>query len=115
MQTPTNEHLNAAKRVLRYIKHTINHALFYKCDEELQVKGFSDADWAGSKEDRRSTSGYVFMIGSNPITWSSKKQPTFALSSMEAEYRGLTFATCEAMWLKKLLVDLEVHVGIIPI
>ena len=62
MQTPTNEHLNATKRVLRYIKHTINHALFYKCDEELQVKGFSDADWAGSKEDRRSTSGYVFMI-----------------------------------------------------
>ena len=115
MQAPTNEHLNAAKRVLRYIKHTINHALFYKCDEELQVKGFSDADWAGSKDDRRSTSGYVFMIGSNPITWSSKKQPTVALSSMEAEYRGLTFATCEAMWLKKLLADLEVHVGIIPI
>ena len=67
-------------------------------------------DWASSKEDRRSTSGFVFMIGSNPITWSSKKQPTIALSSMEAEYRVLIFATCEAMWLKKLLVDLEVHV-----
>ena len=55
------------------------------------------------------------MIRSNLIAWSSKKQSIVALPSMEAEYRGLTFATCEAMWLKKLLVDLEVHVGIIPI
>ncbi|KAH7426269.1 hypothetical protein KP509_11G093200 [Ceratopteris richardii] len=55
------------------------------------------------------------MIGSKPITWSSKKQPSVALSSMEAEYRGLAFATCEAMWIKKLLADLEVQVGTIPI
>ncbi|KAH7331316.1 hypothetical protein KP509_20G026200 [Ceratopteris richardii] len=83
--------------------------------KELQVKGFSDANWEGSKEDKRSTLGYVFMIGSKPMTWSSKKQPTVALSSMEAEYRGLAFATCEAMWIKKLLADLEVQVGTIPI
>ncbi|KAH7372564.1 hypothetical protein KP509_17G010200 [Ceratopteris richardii] len=55
------------------------------------------------------------MIGSKPITWSSKKQPTVALSSMEAEYRGLAFATCEAMWIKKLLDDLGVQVGTISI
>ena len=89
--------------------------MFYQCDEELQVKAFGDADSTSSKEDRRSTSTYVFMIRNNPITWSSKKQSSVAFSSMEVEHKGLTFATFEAMWLKKVLVDLEVHVGIIPI
>jgi hypothetical protein len=65
-----------------------------------------DADWAGNVSDRRSTSGFLFSFGNGAISWSSKKQPTVALSSMEAEYKGTTIVTCEAVWLQKLLLDL---------
>ena len=68
---------------------------------DLTISAFSDADWTGSVNDRRSTSGYVFLLGTTTISWSSKKQPTVALSSTEAEYRPMTNATCEAMWIKK--------------
>ena len=70
-----------------------------------------DVDWAGNAGDRRSTSGSVFTFGSAAIAWSSKKQPTVALSSTEAEYQGAAVATCEAIWLKRLLKDLHVEVS----
>ena len=108
MQEPTNVHLNACKRVLSYLKGTINHGLFYAYSADLKLEGYSNADWAGSPHDRRSTSGFVFMIGGSTISWSSKKQSTVALSSTEAEYKALTHATCEAVWLNKLLADLDV-------
>ena len=73
--------------------------------------GYSDADWAGNAADRRSTSGYAFSLGSAAIAWSTKKQPTVALSSTEAEYRGAAVATCEAIWLKRLLKDLQEEVS----
>ena len=111
MQEPTINHLKAAKRILRYIKGTINYGLIYDYDANLDPKGYCDADWAGSPNDRRSISGYVFMIGTKTISWSSKKQPTVALSSTEAEYRSLANATCEVMWLKKLLGDLHISYG----
>jgi hypothetical protein len=65
-----------------------------------------DADWAGNVSDRRSTSGFMFFFGSGAVSWSSKKQPTVALSSTEAKYRGAAIATCEVVWLQKLLSDL---------
>jgi hypothetical protein len=65
-----------------------------------------DVDWAGNVSDRRSTSGFLFSFGNGAISWSIKKQPTVALSSTEAEYKGTTIATCEAVWLQKLLLDL---------
>ena len=68
--------------------------------------GYTDADWAGSTYDRRSTSGYIFSIGSAAVSWSSKKQPIVALSSIEAEYRGAKVAACEIGWLRKLLSNL---------
>eukprot|EP00253_Pinus_taeda_P031592 PITA_31592 len=67
--------------------------------------GFSDSDWAGNLDDRRSITSYAFNIGSGVIAWSSKKQSTLALSSCEAEYQALCAATCEAIWLRRLLND----------
>eukprot|EP00253_Pinus_taeda_P025107 PITA_25107 len=69
------------------------------------AKCYSDSDWAGNLDDRRSITGYAFSIGSRVISWSSKKQSTVALSSCEAEYQALCAATCEAIWLKRLLSD----------
>jgi len=65
-----------------------------------------DVDWAGNVSDKRSTSGFMFSFGSGAVSWSSKKQPTIALLSTEAEYRGATIVACEVVWLQKLLLDL---------
>ena len=85
MQLPRKPHLDAVRRTLRYVSATLDYALFYEASMELQLYGYTDADWAGSGCDRRSTSGFMFSLGSAAITWSSKKQPTVALSSIEAE------------------------------
>ncbi len=74
------------------------------------MHGYIDVDWAGSISNKRSTSDFMFSFGNDVITWSSKKQPTVALSSTEAEYRGAAMAACEVAWLRKLLGDLGLHV-----
>jgi hypothetical protein len=74
------------------------------------VHGYIDVDWAGSISDRRSTRGFMLSFGSVAIMWSSKKQPTIALLSIEAEYRGAAMVACEVAWLRKLLGDLGLHV-----
>ena len=111
MQAPKKPHLDAVRHTLRYVQATIDYALFYAADGEINLYGYTDADWAGSATDRRSTSGYIFSFGSGAVTWSSKKQPTVALSSTEVEYRGATVAACEVAWLNKLLHDfgLQAH------
>ncbi len=106
MQTPQKPHLDAVRCILRYIKHTLQCGIFYEAKSQLQVHGYMDADWAGNVSDRRSTSGFMFSFGSGAISWSSKKQPTVALSSTEAEYTGAAIAICEVVWLQKLLSDL---------
>ena len=110
MQVPRKPHLDAVRRILRYVKSTLHYGLFYEAGTDVQVFGYTDADWAGSMSDRRSTSGYMFSLGSAAVTWSSKKQSTVALSSTEAEYRGAAVAACEVVWLQKLLADLDVQV-----
>ena len=110
MQAPKKPHLDAVRRTLRYVRATLDHALFYAAGVPVELYGYTDADWAGSVTDRRSTSGFMFSLGSAAITWSSKKQPTVALSSTEAEYRGAAIATCEVAWLHKLLMDMGMHV-----
>ncbi|MCO5604585.1 hypothetical protein L7F22_058753 [Adiantum nelumboides] len=92
MQLPRKPHLDAVHRTSRYVRATLDHALFYATDVPVELR---DADWAGSTTDRRSTSGSMFTLGSATITWSSKKQSTIALSSTEAEYRGADVAACE--------------------
>ena len=105
-----NEHWMAAKQVMWYLKGTQDLSLVYdgKLDNNLSAiaHGFSDADWAGDVDSRKSTSGYVFMMAGATITWSSKAQVTPALSSTEAEYISSTRAAQEAIWLRTILTDL---------
>jgi hypothetical protein len=106
LSAPVESHWIAAKHVLRYLKGTIDHELCYRKNESgLILSGYSDADWAASEDDRRSTSGYCFSL--NPkgpfISWKSRKQPTVALSSCEAEYIALAGAVQESLYLDQLL------------
>ena len=103
--------MDAVRCNMRYVKSTVDYGLFYVRDKPLTLIGYTDADWAaGCPIDRRSTSGYAFGFGSGMISWSSKKQPTVALSSTEAEYRGAALAACEIAWLLKLMADLDIQV-----
>ena len=86
MESPKEIHLLAAKRILRYLQGTVNYGLFYKKSEKSDLFGFTDSDYAGDVEDRKSTSGYVFMIGSGAVSWSSRKQSIVTLSTTEAEF-----------------------------
>lgn len=103
---PNNSHWQAVKRILRYIKGTLALELTFKGSLRA-LEGYTDADWAGDRDTRRSTSGFLFNLGSGAISWSSKSQPTVALSSCEAEYMGQTQAIKEAVWLKSLLDQLN--------
>jgi hypothetical protein len=94
------------RRILRYIKHTLQRGIFYEAKSQLQIHGYTDADWAGNVSDRRSTDGFMFFFGNGVVNWSSKKQPTVALSSTDAKYRGATIVACEVVWLQKLLSNL---------
>ncbi len=107
---PTEAHLTAVKRILRYLKGTINLSLQYKRTESLEIVGYSDADWANDMETRHSTSGNVFVMGEGPISWLSQKQATVALSTAEAEYIALCSAAQEAVWLKQLFKDIGVDI-----
>jgi len=103
---PSVSHLTAVKRVLRYLKGTVNLALKYNQTESRALVGFSDADWAGDQDDRRSTTGNVFLLGGGAVSWLSKKQSTVALSTAVAEYVALSQAAQECVWLRRLLSDL---------
>ena len=107
MSDPSKDHLAAAKRILRYIKGTKSYGIMYESENDSRLTGYTDSDWAGSIDDRRSTSGYLFQLGSKSISWSSRKQATVALSSSEAEYISATSAACEAVWLRRILKDLQ--------
>ncbi len=108
LHNPSNEHWKAAKHVLRYLKGTAHMALNFSAGKTPSLIGYSDADWAGDVNNRKSTSGYVFKFGNSVITWSSKQQRTIALSSCEAEYIAVSSACQEALWLQKLLNDVGV-------
>lgn len=107
------EHLTAAKRVLKYLKGTMDKGIIYqggttdRIGNSTSLMGYSDSDWASDTDTRRSTTGYVFTFNNGVISWGSKLQPTVALSSSEAEYMALASATQEAIHLRQLLVDLN--------
>ncbi|KAJ9686998.1 hypothetical protein PVL29_015735 [Vitis rotundifolia] len=107
LQSPCDSHWDAVIRILRYIKSTPGQGVLYENRGHTQVVGYTDADWAGSPIDRRSTSGYCVFIGGNLISWKSKKQDVVARSSAEAEYRAMALATCELIWLRHLLRELR--------
>ncbi|XP_060675580.1 secreted RxLR effector protein 161-like [Ziziphus jujuba] len=92
MQSPKKPHLEAVRRILRYVKGTINLGLLYKRGEECKLVGYYDADYAGDHDTRRSTTGYIFSLGSGAVSWCSKRQPTVSLSTTEVEYRAAAMA-----------------------
>jgi hypothetical protein len=100
---PTKEHWTAVKRILRYLKGTSSLGLLYRESTPAELAGYSDADWAGDVGDRKSTSGYVFLLGGAAISWKSNKQTCVALSTAEAEYVALSATAQEAVWLQQLL------------
>jgi hypothetical protein len=100
MAKPHESHWLATKRVLRYLKGTANFGIKYTNEFDVKLTGYSDSDWAGNPDDRKSTTGYTFNIGSGIVSWSNKKQPIVSLSSTEVEYKALCSATCEAVWLR---------------
>ena len=103
---PIKEHWTGVKRILRYLKGTNKFGLIYREDTPVAITGYSDADWAGDVGDRKSTSGYVFLLGGAAISWKSSKQTCVALSTAEAEYVALAAAAQEAIWLQQLMGDL---------
>jgi ribonuclease HI len=110
-RNPGQAHWMAVKRIFRYLKGTINQPLVFIAKDtllngQLNVSVFSDADWAGDVDDRRSTSGYVVRIGQSTVMWSTKKQKTVSLSSAEAEYMALSTAVQEVMWLRRFLCEM---------
>ena len=108
MNNPTEKHMTAVTRILRYLKMTQGKGLFFQRTTKKEIEIFSDADWAGSVTDRRSTSGYCSFVWGNLVTWPSKKQSVVARSSAEAEFRAMAQGICEGIWLNRLLEELRV-------
>ncbi|XP_039134342.1 secreted RxLR effector protein 161-like [Dioscorea cayenensis subsp. rotundata] len=108
MEGPTTQHMAAMKHILMYVSGTLNFGCHYTKikDEKPQLVRYSDSDLAGDVDDRKSTTGVVYFLGPNLITWMSPKQKVVALSSCEAEYIAATMAACQGIWLNRLLADL---------
>ncbi|GKV48448.1 hypothetical protein SLEP1_g55261 [Rubroshorea leprosula] len=106
LHAPSDVHMQAAKRVLRYLKGSIFHGLLLRRQPLSPLHAFSDSDWAGDKDTLRSTTGYLVFLGRNPISWKACKQKTVARSSTEAEYRALAAVSSEVMWVCHLLREL---------
>eukprot|EP00253_Pinus_taeda_P011894 PITA_11894 len=105
MKTPCEIHWKATKIILRYVRGTVQFGIHYSVEESPLLVGFTDSDWAGDPDDQKSTAGYVFTLGSGPITWAYKKQGAISLSSAEAEYHGAIEASKEALWLRQILSE----------
>ncbi|XP_026377700.1 uncharacterized protein LOC113271997 [Papaver somniferum] len=108
MHDPRESHMQAIKRILRYLQGTLDHGLFLSASTVTGLTAYSDADWAGCPDSRRSTSGYCIFLGDNLISWSSKRQATVSRSSAEAEYRRVANAVAETTCLRNLLLELHI-------
>lgn len=107
MSKPTELHMQVAKRILRYLKGTINYGIFYKKGGEEKLLGFTDSDYAGDEDDSKSTSGYIFKMNSGAVSWMSKKQPIVTLSTTEAEFVAAAASACQAIWMRRVLRNLS--------
>ena len=108
MADPKEEHMLIAKRVLRYLKGTLDVGVYYKWSKDVNLLGYTDSDYARDIDDRKSTSGYVFFLNGAAICWSSRKQGIVTLSSTEVEYVATTASACHGVWLTGILKELGV-------
>ena len=99
-------HLQAAKRALRYLKGNVNYGIHYKKKGDDELLAFTDSDYVGDMEDRKSTSGYVFLMSLGAVSWCSKKQPIVSLSTTEAEFVAAAVCACQRVWMKRILKEL---------
>jgi hypothetical protein len=98
--------MTAVKRILRYLKHTLDIGLKFTKSRSMLVSAFSYSDWAGDGDDRRSTGGFAVYLGKNLVSWSALKQPTMSRLSTEAEYKALANVTAKLIWVQTLLKEL---------
>ena len=108
----TVDHWAAVEQILCYLKGASGRDILYSNHGHNRLECFTDADWAGFKEDRRSTSGYCVFVGGNLVSWKNKKQSVVSQSSAESEYRAMTQSTCEIMWLHQLLAEVGIKTSI---
>eukprot|EP00253_Pinus_taeda_P002805 PITA_02805 len=107
METPKDTHWQVEKRILKYVNGTKQYGILYTTTSDFRLVGYTDSDWASSVDDRKSTSRYVFHLGSGTISWASKKHPIVSLSIAEAEYVAATATTCQEAWMRRMLRDLR--------
>jgi hypothetical protein len=110
MHDPREPHLALVKRILRYVKRTLSSGLHIGT-EPVGLTAYSNADWAGCSDTRRSTSGFYVYLGDNLMSWSSKRQTTASRSSTEAEYRVVAHGVAECCWIRQLLQELHVSLA----
>ena len=102
---PMESHVTAVKRIIRYVNSTLEYGIWYSKDTKANLVGFSDADWAGNADDRKSTSGGCFYVGNNLVSWLSKKQNSISLSTAEAEYIAAGSCCTQLLWMKQMMSD----------
>jgi hypothetical protein len=112
---PKEVHLRAVKRILRYLVHTPKFGLWYPKGSTFDLIGYSDADWAGCKIDRKSTSGTCQFLGRSLVSWASKKQNSVALSTTEAEYIAADHCCAQLLWMRQTLRDYGYKLTKVPL
>ncbi|KAK6139143.1 hypothetical protein DH2020_027115 [Rehmannia glutinosa] len=112
---PKESHMSVVKRIFRYLKGTIQYGLFYPKNEKFSLKGYSDSDYAGNIDDRKSTSGSCQFLGDCLVSWFSKKQNCVSLSTAEAEYISSAFCCTQLLWMKQTLADYNCSFESVPI
>ena len=111
MASPTELHFAAVKRIMRYLKGTMELGIWYKRGGDTGLVGYTDSDYAGDIDDSKSTSGYVFLMGGGAVAWSSRKQPIVTLSTTEAEYVAAATCSCQAIWMGRVLEEIGYDQG----
>ena len=114
MHRPTSDHWQAVKRMLHYLSGTLNHRIMLQKHRSPTLHAFSDADWAGDSDDYVSTNAYLIFMGSQPVSWTTKRQKGVARSSTEAEYRAVANTASELRWVVSLLLELGVPITTTP-
>lgn len=106
MASPTQMHFAVVKRIMRYLRGTLECGIWYKRGERSSLVAYTDSDYVGDMDDSKSTSGYVFMLSGGAVAWSSRKQPIVTLSTTEAEYIAAATCACQAIWMKRILEEI---------